>query len=122
VRAIGKEEDRRLRVLLHVDVECFHSRDESRTVRSQRRGRTVGTTYAPLACGKHAYDLVVLPPGIFLRNPVFVISPVGVVSNDVLVLLKDSVHGFVRVRLPQFSEGSIVIVSTGGNRFRHRSG
>ena len=96
-----------LSVLLRVNAKLLHSRKERCTVNPQPGGSSIGATDAALACGEHAHNLVALPSGIFLSNPVFVISPVGTILKEAVLLFEDCVLGLVRVRLSQFSDWSL---------------
>jgi hypothetical protein len=102
----NKETGSRLSKPLCVDAEFFHSREESCAVHSKARRSSISTANAAFARGEHAYDFVALPFCEFLNNLVFVIPPVGTFSKHVLVLLDDSVRGFLRA-LSQFSEGRL---------------
>jgi hypothetical protein len=89
----------RLSVLLWVDTKFLHSRKERCAINAKLRGSSISTPDAPFGRGKRAYNFVALLLCIFLSNPVLVISPVGIVSKDMVVLFEDWVLGFIRVRL-----------------------
>ena len=54
------EEGCRSGILLRVNAEFLHAREESRALRSQPRGGAVGATYASFARGKCPYDFIEL--------------------------------------------------------------
>jgi hypothetical protein len=89
----GKEASCRLSLLLCINTEFLHSREQSRAVHSQARGSTVGTTYAPLACCKCPYDLIALLAFIFVRNAAFITPRIPSFSSDLLEFLQVSRRG-----------------------------
>jgi hypothetical protein len=93
----------RLSILLRIDAEFLHSRKESRPVHSQACGSTIRTTDAPLACGERPYDLITLPPFIFVSNAAVVALRVCCFSSDLLDVMLLGIRGRYRICFPEFS-------------------
>jgi hypothetical protein len=107
MRAIDREVRCNLSVLLRVDAEFFHSREESRAVHSQARGSTIGSAHAPLACSKCPYDLIALLCFIFVSNATFVTSRICSFSSDLFNFMQVSMHECFRIRLSKLCERSL---------------